>query len=135
MASSGPSATTAAVNPSAGADVDDVVGGANGVFVMFNDNDRVAQITQVDKRTEQAFVITLVQADGGLIQHVHHANQPRANLARQTNTLRFTAGERLRRTRERQVVQTDVDEKLQAIANLFQHFRRFAPAVRTASGC
>lgn len=41
MASSGPSATTAAVDPG-GADIDHMVGGANGVFVMLNDDHRVA---------------------------------------------------------------------------------------------
>lgn len=41
MASSGPSATTAAVNASAGTDIDHMVGGANGVFVVLNDDHRV----------------------------------------------------------------------------------------------
>ena len=76
----------------------------------------------MDQGTQQAFVIALVQADRRLIQHVHHTNQPGANLARQTDTLGFAAGERFRRTGKRQIVQTDVDKELQAIADLFQHF-------------
>ncbi|VGP67581.1 hypothetical protein SB00610_03288 [Klebsiella quasipneumoniae subsp. similipneumoniae] len=76
----------------------------------------------MDQGPEQALVIALVQADGGLIQDVHHANQSGANLARQTDTLGLAAGERFRRAGERQVVEADVDEELQAIANLFQHF-------------
>ncbi|SSL81098.1 Uncharacterised protein [Klebsiella pneumoniae] len=76
----------------------------------------------MDQGAEQAFVIALVQADRGFIQHVHHANQPGANLACQTDTLGFAAGERFRRAGERQVVEADVDEEFQTIANLFQHF-------------
>ena len=76
----------------------------------------------MDQGPEQALVIALVQTDGGLIQDVHHANQSGANLARQTDTLGLAAGERFRRAGERQVVEADVDEELQAIANLFQHF-------------
>ncbi|VTM87635.1 Uncharacterised protein [Raoultella ornithinolytica] len=110
--------------PGPWADIDDVVGGADGVFIMLDDNHRIAQITQMNQRAEQTFVIALMQADGRLIQHIHHADQAGANLACQANTLGFTAGERFCRTGERQVVQADVDEEFQAIANLFQHFLR-----------
>ena len=63
-----------------------------------------------------------MQADRRLIQHVHHADQTGTNLARQTDTLSFTAGERFSRAGKRQVVQANVHQELQAIANLFQHF-------------
>ena len=104
------------------ADIDNVVSGANSVFIVLNDNHRVAEITQVDKGSQQAFVIALVQTDRGLIQYVHHADQACADLAGEADTLRFAAGEGLRRTGERQVVQADIDEEFQTIANLFQYF-------------
>ena len=78
----------------------------------------------MDKRTQQAFVIALVQADRWFVQHVHNANQPRANLARQTDTLGFTARKRFCRAGKCQIVQTDVNEKFQAVANLFEDFFR-----------
>ncbi|CCJ90065.1 hypothetical protein BN132_1993 [Cronobacter turicensis 564] len=109
------------MHASARADVDYVVGGADGVFIVLHHNYGVAEITQVNQRAEQAFVIALMQTDGRLIQHVHHAHQARANLACQTDTLRLAARKRFRRTGERQVVQTDVHQEFQAIANLFQH--------------
>ena len=64
-----------------------VIGGADGVFIMLDDNHRIAQITQMNQRAEQTFVIALMQADGRLIQHIHHADQAGANLACQANTL------------------------------------------------
>ena len=112
----------AAVYASARANVDDVVSRADRIFIVLDHDHRVAEVAQVDQRAEQALVVALVQADGRLIQHVHHAYQTRANLACQTDTLGFTAGERFCRAGKRQVVQADVHQELQAIANLFQHF-------------
>ncbi len=76
----------------------------------------------MDKRTQQALVITLVQADRRLVQHVHNANQARTNLARQTDTLCFTARKRFCRAGKRQVIQADVNEEFQTIADLFKDF-------------
>ena len=76
----------------------------------------------MDKRTQQALVIALVQADRRLVQHVHNANQARTNLARQTNTLGFTAGKCLCRAGKCQVIQADVNEEFQTIADLFKDF-------------
>jgi hypothetical protein len=80
------------VNTRAGADIDNVVSGANRIFIVLDYNDGVTEITQVDQRTEQTLVIALMQADRRFIQHVHHADQTRADLACQTNTLGLTAG-------------------------------------------
>ena len=77
----------------AGADVDDVIGQANGIFVMFHHDHGVAQIAQAREGAEQALVVALVQADGGLIEHVHHADQSRTDLARKADALCFAAGE------------------------------------------
>ena len=71
-----------------------LVSGANRVFVVLHHNHGITEIAQMDKRTQQALVIALVQADRWLVQHVHNANQARTNLARQTDTLGFTAGKR-----------------------------------------
>ena len=45
----------------------------------------------------------------------------RANLAGQSNSLGFTAGERRPQSVERQVRQSDRDEKSQAVADFFQY--------------
>ena len=70
----------AAVLAGTQAHVDHVVGGADGVFVMLDDQHRVAQVAQVGEGGEQPVVVALVKADGGLVQHVHHAGQPGADL-------------------------------------------------------
>ena len=101
-----------------------MVSRANRVFVVLHHNHGITEIAQMDKRTQQALVIALVQADRRLIQHVHNANQARTNLARQTNTLGFTARKRFCRAGKRQVIQADVNEEFQTIADLFKNFFR-----------
>ena len=105
-----------------------MVSRANRVFVVLHHNHGITEIAQMDKRTQQALVIALVQADRRLIQHVHNANQARTNLARQTNTLGFTARKRFCRAGKRQVIQADVNEEFQTIADLFKNlFRNLRP--------
>ena len=75
----------------AGADVDDVVGQADRVLVVFDHDDGIAQVAQAGKRAQQAFVVALVQADRGFVEHVHHAHQAGADLAGQADALGFAA--------------------------------------------
>ncbi len=100
-----------AVLAGAGPHVDDVVGGRDRVVVVLDDDHAVAEIAQVLQRREQPVVVALVQADRRLVQHVHHAGQPGADLRREPDALRLAAGERLRRAVERQVVEADVVEE------------------------
>ena len=75
----------------AGTDINKMVGGAYRRLVVFYDDDRITQIAQVRHRREQAFVVALVQTNRRLVEHIHHAGQPRADLTGKTNTLRFAA--------------------------------------------
>ena len=83
----------AAVFTRARAHIDDEIGFADGVFVVFDHNHAVAQIAQAFEGGEQAVVIALVQADGGFVQNVHHAGQTAADLAGEADALGFAAGE------------------------------------------
>ena len=84
---------TTAVHAGARADIHYVIGHPNGIFVMLDDDHRVADVAQVAQGAEQAFVIALMQADRGFVEDVHDADQAGADLARQANTLGFTAGQ------------------------------------------
>ena len=53
-----------------GADVDHPVGRANGLFIVLDDDDRVAEVAQIQEGVEEAAVVPLVQTDGGLIEDV-----------------------------------------------------------------
>ncbi len=88
--------------------VDDVVGGANGVLVVLDDDQRVTQIPQPHQRLDESSVVALVEPDGRLIQHIQHPDQTRSDLGRQANALRLPARQRGRRTREGEVIQADI---------------------------
>ena len=64
--------------------------------------------------------VAAVQPDGRLVQHVARAHQPRAQAGGQLDALRFAAGERGREAVERQVLQPDVVQELQPLADLDQ---------------
>ena len=90
-----PAATSCAAQAAgAGAEIDHVIGALNGFGIVLDHQHRVAHVAQTRQRVEQAVVIARMQADGGLVQHVEHAAQFRADLRGQTDALRFAAGER-----------------------------------------
>ena len=109
-----------AVLAGAGPEIDDVVGGSNRLLVVFYDDDRVAQIAQAGQRRQQLAVVALMQADRRLIEHVQHARQVCTNLRREPNALALSTRQRGRRTPQRQVANTDIVEKSNAILNFPQ---------------
>ncbi len=109
--------------------VDQMIGGADRLFVVFDDEDRVAEIAQPPQRAEQPFVIALMQPDRRLVEHIEHAGQSRADLAREPDALALAARERHRPACQRQVVEADIDQELQPLDDLAQDAaRRSRPA-------
>ena len=104
--------------PCPGADVDDVIGGVHRILVVLHDNERIAEVAQMPQRREQAVVVPLMQPDARLIEDVEHAHQPRADLRREADALSLPARQRRRRARERQIVESHIEEKMQPRVNL-----------------
>ena len=92
-------------------DVDDVIGDADHVLVVLDDEHGVALIAKLMKDVDEPLVVARVQADRRLVQHVERADERRAERRRQVDALRFAARERRRQPIERQVVEADVAEK------------------------
>src|SRR6267143_1305385 len=69
-----------AVLAGAGPDVDDEVGRPHRLFVVLDDDDRVADISQRQQRGDQLSIVTLVQPDRRLIENVEDAHQLGADL-------------------------------------------------------
>ncbi len=106
-----------AVDARAGADIDQVIAGAHHRFVVFDDEHRVALRLQLAQGVDQALVIAGVQADRGLVEHIAHADQSRADAGGQPHALQFAAAERVGGTIEREVAETDFVEKRKAIGD------------------
>ncbi len=88
-----------------GAEIDEMVGRLDHLAVVLDQDERVAQVAQVPQRREQPGVVARVQADRRLVEHVEHARQPAADLARQTDALALAAGEGRRTSGQAQVVE------------------------------
>src|SRR5262245_57858262 len=86
----------AAVAPGPGSQVDDVLGAADRLLVVLDDDDRVALARELLDRREQQRVVARMQADRRLVEDVADAAQVRAELCREPDALRFAAGERRR---------------------------------------
>ena len=94
-----------AVHAGARPHVDDVIGGADRLLVVLDDEDGVAEIAEAPQRLEEARVVALVEADRRLVEDVEDADERRADLRRQANALRLAARQRRRGAIERQVVE------------------------------
>src|SRR3954453_2955527 len=103
--------------------IDDVVGRANRLLVVLDDNHRVAEIAEPCEGREQGAIVALVQANRRLIEHVQHAGEVRADLRGEADTLPFAARQRRGASAKCQIPDADVVQEMQPIANLTQNAR------------
>ena len=111
----------AAVLPRARPDIDDPISRTDGVFVVFHDDQRVAETLQLHQGLDESAIVALMQTDAGLVEHIKHAGQPGPDLGSEADSLRLTPAQRSRRPGEIEVTEPHLDEKLEASANLAQH--------------
>ena len=100
--------------------VDDVVGASNRVLIVLHHHQCVAFVAQQLQRIQQNLVVTGMQANGRLVQHIANALQVAAQLRRQTNALRLTTAEGGGAAVEREVVQAHLLQELQTTLNFWQ---------------
>src|SRR5688572_18214944 len=98
----------------AGAEVEHVVGAADGVLVVLDHYQRVALRLELLQHVEQDLVVAVVQADRRLVEDVAHAAQVGAELRRQADALRLAAGQGRRRAVQGQVAEADLLEEAEA---------------------
>ena len=111
----------AAMNAGARTDVEDVVGGADGVLVMLNHDHRVAEVAQAFEGFEQPRIVALVQADARFVENIKHAGQTGADLRGEPDALAFAAGQRAGGAREREIIEPDIDQELEPLADFLEH--------------
>ena len=111
----------------AGAEIEQMIGGAQNVGVVLDDQDGVAQVAQLFEDVNQARGVAGVQADGRLVEDIERAHQPRAERGGQLNALRLAAGERGGEAVEGEVFQADRIEKAEPLADLVRGWGRRSP--------
>lgn len=100
-----------------GADVDEVVGGADDVFVVFDHNDGVAHIAELAQHANEAIGVARVQPDGGFVEDVKTAHQAAAERGGEVDALAFAARERVAEAVEGEVTESHFVEEAQAAAD------------------
>ena len=113
----------AAMDAGARPHVDQVVGGADRLLVVLDDDHGVAEVAQPLQRLQQARVVALVQADRRLVEHVEHAGQAGADLRGEPDALALAARQRARVARQRQVFEPDIDQEAEPLVDLLQDAR------------
>ena len=86
---------------------------------MFNNNHCVAKITESKQRLNQTPVVTLMQTNTRLIQHIQGSYKSRTNLTRKTDSLSFTARKCSGRARQCEVIKTHVEEESKSSIDFF----------------
>ncbi len=89
---------------------------------MFDDEHGVAQVAERFEDVDEALRVARMQADRRLIENVERADEVRAERRGELNALRFAARKRRGKALERQVVEADFVEKLQARTDFVQNF-------------
>ena len=120
-------------SPEPGPKSTQVVGRLDDLAVVLDQDQRVAQVAEVPQGRQQPGVVARVQADRRLVEHVEHAGQPAADLAGQADPLALAAGERRRAAGQAQVIEADVDQERQPVADLAHAGRRRCAARRRSA--
>ena len=101
----------AALLAAARSELHHVVGGADRVEIVLDDEHGVAAVAQPEQQPEQAVHVARVQPDRRLVEHVERVDELRAERVGEPDALRLAAGERARRAIQREVVEPDVAEE------------------------
>ena len=104
-----------------GTDVDYVIGLADRLFVVLDDDHGVAEIPEPCEGIEQLAVVTLVQTDGWFVEHVENTDESGPDLAGEPDSLRLTSGEGRSATCEGEIVESHVEQELHAGPDFAQH--------------
>ena len=86
----------ASVLPRTRTEIDDPVRGAHHLFVVLDDEHRVADVAELLERVDEPAVVALVEPDRRLVEDVEDADELRSDLRRQPEPLRLATGQRLR---------------------------------------
>ena len=81
----------AAIFSGARSKVENRVGSLHDIAIVFDHQNRIAQVAQIVQDLDQAMRVAAMQSDRWLVEHIKRSYQTRAQRSRQLNALRFTA--------------------------------------------
>ena len=95
--------------------VDEVVGDTHDVRVVLDDDDGVALVAQLLEQLGQPMHVARMEADARLVEDVHRVDQAAAEVLDHLDALRLAARQRVGLAVEAEVVEPDVDHRLEAL--------------------
>ena len=95
-----------------------MVGGADDVFVVFDDDDGVAHITKLAQDPNESVGVARMEPDGGFVEDVETAHQATAERSGEVDTLAFAARKRIAEAVEREIAESHFVEEAEAAADL-----------------
>ena len=107
-----------AFDSSAGTEVDEVAGGADGVFIVFDEEEGVSLFSECVKGAEEGGVVAGMKADGGFVEDVEDALEIGAELRGEADALGLAAGESGGGAVELEVAESNLIEEVEALHNL-----------------
>src|SRR5690348_8517614 len=103
------------------AKIDNVIGSLDRLLVVLDDQNCVPEIAKLVQCLEQSFIVSRMQPDRRLVEHVQDASQLRTYLCRQSDPLPLAARQCRRGASEREITQTNCIQKTQPIVDLLEH--------------
>ena len=92
------------------ADIDDPVGMADHVELVFDDEERIAGVLQPIESAEQCLGVRRMKAGRRLVENIHDAEEIRMHLRGQPQALQFARRERWRAAFERQIAEPEIEQ-------------------------
>ena len=86
--------------------IHDIIRAAHSVLIVLYHDHRIAEVPQIFQRSNELVIITLMQTDAGLVQHVEHTGKCTADLGGQADALALAAGKGACGTGQREIIQT-----------------------------
>ena len=68
-----------------------MIGHFHGFAVVFDHDDRVAQIAQIAEGVDEFAIVAGVQANTGFVEHVENTDEAGSDLCGEANALKFTS--------------------------------------------
>ena len=109
------------VLPCPRADVDAVVRRKDCLLIVLHHDHGVAEIPKALKRRDQTAIVTLMKANRRLVKNVEHTDETTSDLARQPDALGFSARKGASTSRQRQIVQPNVEQEAHPFEDLLGH--------------
>ena len=99
-----------------GSEVDHMITDGDGLRLVLDHEHRVALVPQLQQQLVHPLDVVRVQADRRLVEHVRDVGEARSEMTDHLGALRLAAGQRARRALQTEVAQSDLDERVEGVA-------------------